>query len=352
MKVLITGAAGFIGSRVAEMLAEAGIDVLGVDNINDYYDPHLKLARLKRCGISLPIDGRLIDSSRFENLQFVKQDVCSRDFENIATEFRPDVVVHLAAQPGVRYSVTNPEECIQANVITFMRVLEVSRRINVRRLIYASSSSVYGNHSPHAFRESDSVESPQSVYAASKRTNELLAGVYADMYGIRMIGLRFFSVYGEWGRPDMAPYLFADAILHNKPIRLFNGGQLSRDFTYIDDVAECVKRIVTRGGGIASIGERHEVLNIGNGSPTLLTDFVAHLEKIIGKRALTTLLPMQPGEVKATLADTSKLNMQYGFIPTTPLRVGLRRFINWLLTYEASQPTSSEQNDSFEKGAV
>lgn len=352
MKVLITGAAGFIGSRVAEVLAESGADVLGVDNLNDYYDPNLKLARLQRGGFSfgqgpavhgndfvMPAEGMTYISRKVENHKFVRIDIRNEHFRSIAKMFAPDVVLHLAAQPGVRYSISHPEECVEANILSFMRVLEICREFGVRRMLYASSSSVYGSHSPHSFRETDDVDSPRSVYAASKRTNELLAGVYSEMYGIRMVGLRFFSVYGEWGRPDMAPYLFADSIMNGEPIRLFNGGQLSRDFTYIDDVAECVRRIVLRGGGIASIGGMHEVLNIGHGVPTLISDFVSILENVIGREAKVTLLPMQPGEVKATLADTSKLSMQYGYIPTTPLRDGLMKFVSWLDEYTRSRMT-------------
>lgn len=353
MKVLITGAAGFIGSRIAEVLADSGVEVLGVDNLNDYYDPVLKVARLHRGGFSFdrtigltsgkscvmsmtyafPEIGEIYISKSIPTLSFVRMDVRDEEFAGIARDFEPDVVVHLAAQPGVRYSITHPEECLEANILSFMRVMDVCRELRVHRMLYASSSSVYGNHKPHAFRESDDVDSPKSVYAASKRTNELLAGVYSEMYGIKMIGLRFFSVYGEWGRPDMAPYLFADSIMNGKTIRLFNGGQLSRDFTYIEDVAECVRRIVLRGGGVASIGESHELLNIGHGVPTLISDFVDKLEKIIGKKANVTLLPMQPGEVKATLADTSKLTMQYGYFPSTPLEEGLSRFVKWMQTY-------------------
>lgn len=353
MKVLITGAAGFIGSRVAEVLADSGVEVLGVDNINDYYDPCLKLGRLRRSGFlferrlnvsgedtfamslayAQPFEGEIYTSSRFENLQFVKIDVRDDRFVEYVTNFAPDVVVHLAAQPGVRYSISHPEECLEANVLSFMRVMDVCRILGVRRMLYASSSSVYGNHAPHAFRESDNVDSPKSVYAASKRTNELLAGVYSEMYGIKMIGMRFFSVYGEWGRPDMAPYMFADSIINGRTIRLFNGGQLSRDFTYIEDVAECVRRIVLHGGGIANIGSEHEQLNIGHGVPTLISDFVGILEKIIGKKAKISMLPMQPGEVKATLADTSKLTMQYGYHPSTSLEEGLRKFVNWMQEY-------------------
>lgn len=361
MKVIVTGGAGFIGSRVAEVLAEAGVDVWSVDNINDYYDRRLKMARLSRSGINLsedgiacyderghytiPFDGFSSESEKFPCLKFTKLDVRDPRFESMASDFAPDVLIHLAAQPGVRYSIANPEECLESNVMTFMRVMEVCRMVKVRRMLYASSSSVYGNHSPHAFREADAVDSPKSVYAASKRTNEMLAGIYAEMYGIRTIGLRFFSVYGEWGRPDMAPYIFANAIINNQPIKLFNAGQLSRDFTYIEDVAECVRRIVLRGGGIASIGSEHDVLNVGNGNPTMLFDFVSLLEDIIDKKADLRLLPMQPGEVKATLADTSKLNMQYGFVPSTPLRQGLSKFVSWLGEYEECLARQNSHSD-------
>lgn len=354
MKILLTGSAGFIGSRLAEVLAENGMDVLGIDNLNDYYDPSMKIARLTRGGFNcadlshakkcrslkenisgpeFPFVGEILTSSRLPNLRFIRMDVRDPGLIKTAIDFAPDAIVHLAAQPGVRYSISHPEECIDNNVMSFMRILEICKEAGIRRLLYASSSSVYGEQSPHAFRETDQADSPQSVYAISKRTNEMLAKVYSEMYGMKMTGLRFFSVYGEWGRPDMAPYLFTDALLNDRPITLYNGGQLSRDFTYIDDVVECVRRILVRGGSVFNTSAGHDVINIGHGSPTLMLDFVAKLEEITGKEANTTLLPMQHGEVHSTLADTSKLRIQYGYYPQTSLETGLRKFVAWFKEY-------------------
>lgn len=351
-KILVTGSAGFIGSRLAEVLADDNFEVLGVDNLNDYYDPAIKLARLQRSGfdkaeLSSILTGThdMLVSRRYPNLGFIRMDIRDPEMELIANEFEPDIIVHFAAQPGVRYSQSHPEECIDNNVLGFMKMIEIARKAGVRRMLYASSSSVYGDQSPHAFRETDSVDSPTSVYAVSKRTNEMLAKVYSEMYGIRMTAMRFFSVYGEWGRPDMAPYLFTDALLHNRPITLFNGGQLSRDFTYIDDVAECIHRIITRGGGVFTTMPSHDTVNIGHGSPTLMLDFVAKIEEITGKKARRVLLPMQHGEVHATLADTSKFHIQYGYYPRTNLDTGLRRFISWFMDYQNISADSVRQSD-------
>ncbi|MDE6271643.1 MAG: NAD-dependent epimerase/dehydratase family protein [Muribaculaceae bacterium] len=355
MKVFLTGAAGFIGSRVAEFLAESHIEVLGIDNLNSYYDPALKIDRLVRCGFNRADmnevfasdrdyaesslcavrDVRILRSQRFPEITFSRLDIRDRETERLAVEFQPDVILHLAAQPGVRYSITHPEECLDSNVMGFMRILEICRACGAKRLLYASSSSVYGEQSPHAFRESDANGAPKSVYAISKRTNEMLANVYSDLYGFKMTGLRFFSVYGEWGRPDMAPYIFTDALLNDREITLYNGGQLSRDFTYIDDVAEAVRRIIIKGGNIFNTSPQHDVINIGHGYPTLITDFVALLEELTGKEANTILLPMQHGEVHSTLADSSKLHIQFGYKPTTSLEYGLRRFINWYKDYKS-----------------
>ncbi len=357
MKVFVTGVAGFIGSRVAEFLAESHIEVLGIDNLNPYYDPRLKIDRLIRCGFdaaelkqgfaedlteidrsgaSKTRDITILKSERLPDFFFARLDVRDKETERLAVEFQPDVILHLAAQPGVRYSIAHPEDCLESNVMGFMRILEICRACGAKRLLYASSSSVYGEQSPHAFRESDANGAPKSVYAISKRTNEMLANVYADMYGFKMTGLRFFSVYGEWGRPDMAPYLFTEALLSGKEITLYNGGQLSRDFTYIDDVAEAVRRIIVKGGNIFNTAPEHDVINIGRGYPTLMNDFVALLEQLTGEQALTVLLPMQHGEVHSTLADSSKLHIQFGYRPTTKLEDGLQRFIRWYKEYKSS----------------
>lgn len=356
MKILVTGAAGFIGSRLAEMAAAEGAEVIGVDNLCSYYDPRIKLDRLERCGFNLSAaprasetvevarehriirydsikSGEMLQSELMPNLRFVRLDIDDDEFEKIAGEESPDVIVHLAAQPGVRYSISNSRECVESNVLKFMRILDICKDYGVRRLLYASSSSVYGSQHPHPFKEIDRADHPLSVYAITKRTNEMLAEVYGSMYGFKAVGMRFFSVYGEWGRPDMAPMLFARAILDGDTISLFNGGRLSRDFTYIDDVVKCICRIIFEGGGISSSGELHELLNIGHGSPTQLTDFLKELEEQIGRKANVRLLPMQPGEVMATLCDSSKVRMRYGYSPDTDLKEGLARFVNWIKVY-------------------
>lgn len=352
MKVFITGMAGFIGSRLAEVLADRGIEVIGIDNLNPYYDPSLKMARLRRSGFKIENSGlrfsaggssqeaghaNFITSDLFPCLKFMKMDINDEGLPALLSEISPDIIIHLAAQPGVRYSIENPEECLQDNIMTFVRILESARSAGIRRIIYASSSSVYGQQSPHAFRETDAADSPQSVYAVSKRTNEMLAKIYSDMYGMRLTGLRFFSVYGEWGRPDMAPYIFTDALLSGNPISLFNGGQLSRDFTYIDDVAECVRRIVENGNGIFQGAPESEIINIGHGSPTLVSDMLALLEKLTGKKAIKRLLPMQNGEMRSTLADSSKMKIQYGYQPSTPLETGLAKFVKWYVDHEMNR---------------
>lgn len=363
MKILLTGAAGFIGSRVAEMLAQQDMEVLGVDNLNSYYDPALKLARLRRGGFEweqgsreskvavkdanlpeMPPEGKVITSEILENLKFVRLDVRDSRLFLLMKEFIPDIIIHLAAQPGVRSSIKTPEECLECNIMAFMRILELGRQVGVRRILYASSSSVYGDQQPHAFRESDSVDNPASVYAISKRTNEMLASVYAGMYGIRMVGLRFFSVYGEWGRPDMAPYIFTEALIKGSTITLFNGGRLSRDFTYIEDVAKCVCLIIKQNIGYFTSGEDHEVINIGHGHPTLMTDFVRLLEKKVGRKGKLRFMPMQPGDVHATMADTSKLKMQYGYKPSTSLEEGIGRFVNWYREYSSLGKVISDDN--------
>lgn len=356
MRILITGSAGFIGSRTAEVLASNGIEVLGIDDINDYYDPQLKLARLKRGGfivgskknsdpmaspkgfsdiesLILPAEGDLIESSSISGLSFIRMDIRDSRLEEIVARFNPDLILHLAAQPGVRYSISHPEESLECNVMTFARILEVCRSVGIRRLIYASSSSVYGEQSPHAFSETDVADNPASIYSVSKRTNEMLASVYAETYGMQITGLRFFSVYGEWGRPDMAPYLFTRAILEGSPLTLFNGGQSSRDFTYIEDVVKCILLIVENGVGIFKTGKNHEIFNIGHGSPTLMKDFVALLERLLDRKADVRMLPMQPGDVLTTLADTSKFKIRYGYAPHTSLQEGLERFIRWYSGY-------------------
>jgi UDP-glucuronate 4-epimerase len=320
MKMLVTGAAGFIGYHVAERLLDAGECVSGIDSLNDYYDPELKRARL----------ARLI---RHKNFQFVRLNICNR--AGVAELFEleaPEVVVHLAAQPGVRYSIENPYACADANLTGFLNVLEGSRRARVRHLIYASSSSVYGANTRAPFRVDGRADTPISLYAATKRANELMAHCYSHLFDIASTGLRFFTVYGPWARPDMAPSRFAGAILKGEPVEIYGDGRMERDFTYIDDVVECVERVVFQDpGGYRPVNSR--LFNIGNQTPVSLMDFVAVLERALGKPARKKFLPPQPGDVPSTWADVEDFRAVYGFAPHTPLEIGLGHFAGWYREY-------------------
>ncbi|MEQ1598778.1 MAG: NAD-dependent epimerase [Methylotenera sp.] len=326
MKVLLTGVAGFIGYHVAIQLLERGDTVIGVDNLNDYYDVRLKEARL--ASIQAQTNAKKF---KFVKLDLAEQNPTLKLFE---TE-NPDNVIHLAAQAGVRYSLENPHAYINSNIVAFTNILEGCRAIKPQHLVYASSSSVYGGNTKLPFSESDNVDHPVSLYAATKKANELMAHTYSHLYGIPTTGLRFFTVYGPWGRPDMAPFLFADAILNGKPIKVFNHGDMMRDFTYIDDIVEGVIRVLDKpatpekhalGGNIHA---PYRLFNIGNNKPEQLLDFIAMLENAIGKTAQKELLPMQAGDVKVTYADTCALEAWAAFKPSTPLKVGVEKFVNW-----------------------
>ena len=330
MTVLVTGAAGFIGAAVALRLLESGERVIGLDNLNAYYDPALKHARLAR----LEAAG---GNWSFHQL----------DLENSATiadlfeAQKPTAVVHLAAQAGVRYSIENPAAYIQSNLDGFGNVLEGCRHQDVEHLVYASSSSVYGGNRQMPFSEQHPVNHPVSLYAATKKANELMAHTYSHLYGLPATGLRFFTVYGPWGRPDMAPILFAKAILTGQPIKVFNQGQMQRDFTYIDDIVEgvirCLKKPATADPGFdpldpnpATAAVPHRLFNIGNSQPTPLLHFIELLEQALGAEAIKSFQPMQPGDVIATAADTSALEAWVSFQPNTPLDLGLKRFAAWV----------------------
>jgi len=326
--VLVTGAAGFIGMHVARRLLETGRAVIGVDNLNAYYDPRLKQARLAQLG-------------GFADCRFQKVDIADRDaVAKLFADRRFSHVVHLAAQAGVRHSLVEPHAYVDANLVGFMNVLEGCRHTNCRHLLYASSSSVYGANTRIPFRTSDNVDHPLNLYGATKKANELMAHAYAHLFALPTTGLRFFTVYGPWGRPDMAPSLFAAAIRDGAPIRLFNDGNMRRDFTYIDDVAEAVVRLVevaptpnpawsSETPDPATSSAPWRVYNIGCGEPIEVLEFVSLIEKEMGISAKRELLPMQPGEVIETYADCADLERVVGFRPRTPIHEGVRRFVQW-----------------------
>lgn len=322
-KVLVTGAAGFIGFHYARRLCEAGHEVIGLDSLNDYYDPALKRARLAQLAPS-------------GNFRFVKLDLADRaGIEALFAGERPQIVVNLAAQAGVRYSIKNPQAYVDSNLQGFINVLEGCRHHGVEHLIYASSSSVYGANVKTPFAVSDNVDHPVSLYAATKKANELMAHTYAHLYGLPCTGLRFFTVYGPWGRPDMAYFSFTKAILEGRAIDVYNNGDMMRDFTYIDDITEAMVRLLERApaAGDCPSGAPWRLYNIGNNRPEKLMDFIAILEEETGRTAVRNFLPMQPGDVYATYADTDDLARDTGFKPGTPLREGLRRFVAWYRDY-------------------
>jgi UDP-glucuronate 4-epimerase len=332
MKVLLTGAAGFIGSTTAHRLLARGDTVVGLDNLNDYYDVRLKEDRL----------ARLLPQAGF---RFVKLDVADRaGMERLFAAEGFERVIHLAAQAGVRYSLQNPHAYVEANLVGFMNVLEGSRHQRVQHLVYASSSSVYGGNTKMPFSEHDSVDHPVSMYAATKKANELMAHTYSHLYGLPTTGLRFFTVYGPWGRPDMALFLFTKAILEGRPIDVFNHGRMQRDFTYVDDIVEGVVRVLdkTAAPDPAFRADRpdpgtssapYRVFNIGNHDPVPLLDFIACIEDALGRKADKRLLPLQDGDVPATYADVDALRAWVGFAPATDIRTGIGRFVDWYRGY-------------------
>ncbi len=321
MKILVTGAAGFIGHQTTLKLLARGDIVIGVDNLNDYYDVSLKEARLQD----------IAKHPQASNFKFIKLDLADKlTTESLFKTEQPERVIHLAAQAGVRYSLQNPHAYVQSNLVAFTNILEGCRHNKVEHLVYASSSSVYGGNTKLPFSEQDTVDHPVSLYAATKKANELMAHTYSHLYGIPTTGLRFFTVYGPWGRPDMSPFLFADAILKNKSIKVFNHGDMMRDFTYVDDVVEGVVRVLDKPATPeANASVPYRVFNIGNNQPEKLMDFIGILENAFGKIAEKEFLPMQAGDVKATYADTSALEAWVGFKPYTPLKEGIAKFAEW-----------------------
>ena len=332
MKILVTGAAGFIGMHASQILLARGDEVVGLDNLNDYYDVQLRLDRLARL-------------TPHANFRFVKLDVADRDgMEKLFAEEKFDRVIHLAAQAGVRYSLVNPHAYVESNLAGFMNILEGCRHNKVQHLVYASSSSVYGGNTKMPFSESDSVDHPVSIYAATKKANELMAHTYSHLYGLPTTGLRFFTVYGPWGRPDMALFLFTKAILEGRPIDVFNHGKMKRDFTFVDDIVEGVIRTLDR---VAEADPAYDAnnpdpatsnvpfrgSNIGNNDPDGQMAFVEAIEDAIGKKAEKNFMPLQDGDVPATYANTDALNAWTGFKPETPVPVGIGRFVEWYRNY-------------------
>ena len=337
MKILVTGTAGFIGFHLAKRLLERGDEVVGIDSINDYYDVRLKYARLAQTGIAQSAIeyGKAVQSDKYAAYRFIKLNLEDREaLQRLFAEERFDVVVNLAAQAGVRYSLENPYAYIESNIVGFVNLLECARHYPVRHFVYASSSSVYGGNTKTPFAEDDRVDNPVSLYAATKKSNELIANVYAKLFGISATGLRFFTVYGPWGRPDMAPMLFTKAIVAGEPIKVFNNGNLSRDFTYIDDIIEGVVRVIDKAP--VATDERPvpaEVYNIGCGHPMQLMDFIRTIEETLGTKAQMQMMPMQQGDVYTTYADTTKLERDFGYRPHVTLGEGIARFAEWYREY-------------------
>lgn len=355
MKVLLTGAAGFIGANLLERLARRGDEVVGFDNINDYYDVRLKYGRLEENGFEGPfVEGEVKYSGKWPSARFVKGDLCDKAALDKLFETEGfDVVVNLAAQAGVRYSITNPYAYLHSNLEGFLNVLEACRNHPVKHLVFASSSSVYGLNTKVPFSEDDKADSQVSLYGATKKSNELMAHSYSKLYGIPATGLRFFTVYGPWGRPDMSPMLFASAISRGEAIKVFNGGDMIRDFTYVDDIVEGTIRVIDNppgnecGGqeshrrafarigceaqrdGEAPAAVPFEVYNIGCSNPVRLMDFISEIETALGTEAKKVFLPMQAGDVYQTYADCSKLETRLGYHPSTTLHEGIGRFIAW-----------------------
>ncbi len=355
MKILVTGTAGFIGYHLAKKLLQRGDEVVGLDNINDYYDVNLKYGRLKELGISREEIENSNSKLNIHNSTFLPRHsfykVNLEDTEAINHIFEVgqfDAVVNLAAQAGVRYSLENPHAYIQSNVVGFLNILEGCRNHNVKNLAYASSSSVYGLNESQPFKTTDKTEHQVSLYAATKKSNEMMAHTYAHLYGIQTTGLRFFTVYGPWGRPDMAPILFTDAILNNRPIKVFNNGKMSRDFTYIDDIVDGIIKVIdnpatpntewnAKNPEISSSSSPYKLYNIGNNAPLPLMEFIETLENALGKKAQKNFMPMQDGDVVSTYADVSGLIDDFGYKPDTDLKDGIKTFVKWYKEFYGEQ---------------
>lgn len=347
MKILVTGAAGFIGFYVCKGLLNRGDIVVGLDNINTYYDVSLKYGRLSALGIQQEyVDWyKFVQSNVYEQFRFIRMNLEDKlAMRMLFANEHFDKVVNLAAQAGVRYSIENPYAYVESNIDGFLNVLEGCRHYQVKHLVYASSSSVYGLNGKVPFSEKDSIAHPISLYAATKKSNELMAHTYSHLYGVPSTGLRFFTVYGPWGRPDMSPFLFADAMLHGRPIKVFNNGDMLRDFTYIDDIVEGVLRVIdhipaptpdwsAQAPDPSSSAAPYKIYNIGNSHPVKLMDFIHAIEEAIARPAEKIYLPMQPGDVYQTNADTSALQSELGFKPDKPIKEGVRETIDWYRSF-------------------
>lgn len=347
MKVLITGSAGFVGFHLAKRLIEIGYDIVGIDNINDYYDPELKFARLAECGIEKDkvIWHHEIVSSSHANYRFIRMSLESKgELMSLCYREKFDVIVNLAAQAGVRYSIINPDAYAQSNLVSFLNILEASRHNAVKHLVYASSSSVYGLNAQMPFSVHDNVDHPVSMYAASKKANELMAHTYSHLYRVPATGLRFFTVYGPWGRPDMAYFLFTEAILKGKPIRVFNKGEMKRDFTYIDDIVDGIVSVIKKPAephtdwnpnnpdpSVSSAPYR--IYNLGNNKPVKLMNFIQEIEKNLDKKAVIDLQDMQPGDVSATWANVDDSINDFNYKPETTIEFGLNKFVEWYKSF-------------------
>ena len=331
MKILLTGSAGFIGYHVAKKMLDNGYKIFGLDNLNDYYDVNLKKARLASLQKSADYTNLIMDIGDFNQLNKV--------FE----KHKPERIIHLAAQPGVRHSLKEPRAYINSNIYSFLNILEASRNFNIKHLVYASTSSVYGSNTRMPFSEDDRTDHPTNLYAASKKSNELMAHSYSHLFSIPVTGLRFFTVYGPWGRPDMAPLKFTKAILEGRPIDVYNNGNMERDFTYIDDIVDGIRLLINKVPNNKNFGKFNNdslspvapfrILNIGNTKKVFLLDFIKEIEKVLGKKAIRNYMPLQKGDVKQTLSNTNLLKKLTGYNPKTDYKSGIKKFLNWYLNY-------------------
>jgi UDP-glucuronate 4-epimerase len=333
MRILITGTAGFIGYHLTKALLKANHEIVAIDSINDYYDTKLKFDRLEELGIIKPLYGEEQNSTKFQNLNFVYGNLENEQLvDQLFIKYKPEIVINLAAQAGVRFSITNPDVYIKANIVGFFNILNACKKYQVNKMIYASSSSIYGDQIITPFTEDMIVDKPISLYAATKKANELIAHTYSHLYDINTVGLRFFTVYGPYGRPDMAYFSFANSILSGKEIEVFNEGNLSRDFTYIDDIVNGIMTIVNKLDSENTF-EKYEIFNIGNSNPVKLMDFISTLEIALNKKANLKFKPMQLGDVHNTFASVEKLKLKTNYSPSTTLTEGIQKFVEWYKTY-------------------